>query len=84
MLAGDGSINVRPKHDYEIKCVGNVEEREFYDFVICPLFRKLFGLEVKARLHDAGTTYGVRIWSKNLVYFLSKEFGHPSAKNAIS
>ena len=80
VLAGDGSINVRSKHDYEIKCVGNVEEWEFYDFIICPLFRELFGLEVKARLHNTGTTYGVRIWSKSLVYFLNEEFELPIGK----
>ena len=80
VLAGDGSINVRPKHDYEIKCVGNVNEWEFYDFIICPLFRKLFGLEVKAGLHDARTTYGVRIWSKSLVYFFSEKFELPIGK----
>ncbi len=80
VLAGDGSINMRAQHDYEVKCVGDVKEWEFYDLVICPLFKKLFELEVKAGLHDVGTTYGVRIWSKELVCFLSEKFGLPIGK----
>lgn len=80
VLAGDGSINVRPKHDYEIKCVGDIREQEFYDVVVCPLFRNLFGLEIKAKLHDAGTTYGIRIWSKGLVHFFTKKFELPTGK----
>ena len=80
VLAGDGSINVRPKHDYEIKCVGDVKEHEFYDLILCPIFKKLFGLNVKAKLHDAGTTYGVRIWSKSPVQFFTEEFGLPAGK----
>jgi hypothetical protein len=47
VLAGDGGINIRPKHDYEIKCVGNPKnEKKFYDAVVAPLFEKLFGLKV--------------------------------------
>ncbi len=80
VLAGDGSINVRPKHDYEIKCVGNVKEKEFYDSVVCPIIKNLFDIEVKARLHDSETTYGIRIWSKELVGFLTELFELPIGK----
>lgn len=78
VLAGDGSINIRPKHDYEIKCVGNPrDEKEFYDSVVAPLFEGLFGLRVKAKLHDSETTYGVRIWSKLVAYFFAQKIGLP-------
>jgi hypothetical protein len=79
VLAGDGSINIRPKHDYEIKCVGNpIDEKDFYDLVVAPLFKKLFGLKVNARLHDSGTTYGIRIWSKRVVQFFVEKIGLPA------
>lgn len=82
VLAGDGSINIREeKGDYEIKCVGNPkDEKEYYQQVVFPLFFYLFGLNVKPRYFDKNTTYGIRIWSKNLVKYLTEYIGLPSGK----
>ena len=82
VLAGDGNINIRPeKHDYSIKCVGNPkDEKEYYKKLIVPLFDKIFNLKVKARHYDKGTTYGIRIWSKELVYYLTNFIELPSGK----
>ncbi len=82
VLAGDGSINVREeKHDYEIKCVGNPEnEQNFYYNIICPLFKDLFGLPLQPSYFDNNTTFGIRLWSKQLVQYLVEEIGLPQGK----
>lgn len=79
VLAGDGNINVRKeKYDFAIKCVGNPkDEIEFYDHVIKEKFYKVFGAEIKPKLHDKGTTYGFSFWSTSLVRFLNEEIGLP-------
>ena len=59
------------------------DEVEFYQQIIVPLFKKLFDLNVEARL--LGKTYGVNIYSRNLVLFLLKDIGLPrSPKNEIN
>ncbi len=75
VLVGDGSIAIREhKNEYLINCGGNPkDEVTFYQEVISPLFRKLFGLDIKAR--SLGKTYGVIIYSKNLVEFLVEKIG---------
>ncbi|MBI3190725.1 hypothetical protein HYZ41_03405 [archaeon] len=82
VLAGDGSINIRPnKYDYAVKCVGNPkDEKEFYDIILKNLFKKIFDIEIKPRLHDSGTTYGFSLSSKSLVIFLTEFIGLPSAR----
>ncbi len=85
VLVGDGSIAIREqKNEYLVNCGGNPrDEVEFYKEVVVPLFKKLFDIDTKAKL--LGTTYGVNIYSKNLVDFLLKEIGLPrSPKNKIS
>ncbi len=79
ILAGDGHINIRrEKHDWLIKCVGNPKnEVEFYNQVVKPLFKKVFGLEVNLRLQDGGETYGFCTWSRSIVLFLTEEVGLP-------
>lgn len=78
VLAGDGSINERPKKDYEINCGGNPHnEREFYDFVLKPLIKKIFNLDVRMHLVGNKTTYGFRIYSRALLEFLTKIIGLP-------
>jgi hypothetical protein len=73
VLAGDGYIKRRyDKHEYVVNCGGNPkDEIEFYDYVIKPLFRKIFRLSTKTKL--LGKTYGFNICSKRLVNFLLDE-----------
>lgn len=82
VLAGDGSISIRPnKHDYRIKCVGDVKhEKAFYHEVINPIFNKLFNINLDLKLQDSNTTYGFYIYSKALVYFFNKNFQLPIGK----
>jgi hypothetical protein len=79
ILAGDGHINIREeKHDWLIKCVGNPkDEQEFYQLVIKPLFRRIFGMEINLKLLDNGETYGFCTWSRAIVRFLTEFVGMP-------
>lgn len=73
-LVGDGNICVRPsKNDYRVKCVGNPhDEKEFYNKVISPLFKSVFGIQIKTKYQDSNKTYGYYIYSKALVTFLTE------------
>lgn len=74
VFAGDGSIGYREKkHEYSIKCVGNPkDEKKFYQKIIKPKFKKIFGITIKPKLFDKRTTFGFRIYSKSLILFLTK------------
>lgn len=78
VLAGDGSICVRPeKHEYVVYCSGNpADEREFYDEVVGPMVCDLFGIQPRMR-ELSGGTYGFRLYSKQLVEFLTQKVGLP-------
>lgn len=76
-LSGDGFISAnRNTKDFYIKCVGNIKnEKDFYDKIICKLFKEIFNLNIKAKSHDKGTTYGITIYSKSLVKYLTEIIG---------
>jgi len=82
VMAGDGSISViKEKHDYAIKCVGNPkDEKEFYNDVLLPVIKKVFGLNLNAKFFDSKTTYGFGLSSKALVRFLTNKIGLPRGK----
>ncbi len=69
LLAGDGCISIREnKHEYLVNCGGNPkDEKEFYDKIVVPLVFDLFGIKAKV---FSKKTYGINIWSKELVQFL--------------
>ena len=79
-LAGDGSFNIRiKKYEYSMKAVGNPkDEINFYNEIIVPIFKKLFNIDVKPRLYDGNTTYGIRIYSKSIFMFFTQIIGIPS------
>lgn len=82
VLSGDGCISInKKKGDYVIMLVGNPkDEIQFYDCVIVPLFKKLFGIRVKPRVTDHKTTYVIPIHSKALVNFFIEIFDFPIGK----
>jgi len=75
VLVGDGSIAIREnKNEYLVNCGGNPkDEIQFYKEIIVPIFKKLFDINIKDKL--MGKTYGVNIYSKNLVLFLLNNIG---------
>ena len=82
VLAGDGNIFVRKhKKDYRIKCVDNPkDEKEFYNDLLKPLFKKVFNVNIVVKEQDSDTTYGFYIYSKSLVKYLTEIFELPIGK----
>jgi hypothetical protein len=82
ILSGDGCISINYKKGvYVIILVGNPKsEIEFYDYIIIPLFRKLFGIQVNPRITDHKTVYVLPIHSKALVNFFIRNFDFPIGK----
>ena len=58
VLIGDGHLQYRKdRSEYGIICVGHpIDENDFYDDVIAPLFKKVFGIEVFPKLYDGAGT----------------------------
>ena len=82
VLSGDGCISINPKKgNYAISLYGNPKsDIEFYDYMIFPLFKNLFGIEVRPRLVDHKTVYMIPIVSKALVEFFINVFDFPVGK----
>ena len=82
VIAGDGSINYRDKNkEYSVECAGNSkDEIEFYEKVVNPLFKNLFGFSPKLNYYSLGSTYGFRIYSKSLFYYFVNVIGLPYGK----
>lgn len=82
IIAGDGSI-CRDHKDfrYSLQIVGNPkDEKELYHNVIVPYFKSVFNIIPIARYFDGNTTYGIKIFSKVLIMFLTREIGLPHGK----
>ena len=79
VFAGDGSINFRKnKNEYSIKCVGNPkDEKEFYTQIIAPKFNRVFGFTPEIKERDKKTTFGLVVYSKTLLIYLTQEIGLP-------
>ena len=77
ILVGDGHIGIRKKkYEYLVNCGGNPkDEKEFYNKIVAPLFKKLFNIVVSPKLMSTNRIYGVNIWSKNLVTFFLDDVG---------
>ena len=76
--AGDGYLrNDGQRREWDIS--GNIEEKEYYDNFVVPLFNKLFGLSIAARYFPSRRTYGFRTYNKKVVELLIY-LGFPSGK----
>lgn len=79
-IVGDGHLCLRKeKCEYHIVCTGNLrDEKEFYEKVIIPLLRDLFGVEFKIKISKIDNTINVIYYSKVLLQFLSNTIGIPT------
>ncbi|MBR9700047.1 hypothetical protein GOV09_06320 [Candidatus Woesearchaeota archaeon] len=86
ILIGDGNIQYRPyKNEYSIKCVGNPkDEMQFYDEILNPIVKDLFGISPNMRYHDNSTTYGFRLYSKSLYIFLTNTLNLWEGKKGLN
>lgn len=78
--AGDGYLRIRERNKGEVDISGNIEEKEYYDGYVVPLFNKAFNLNLKGRLFSRGT-YGFVTYQKNVRDILI-EFGFPHGKKS--
>ena len=78
-INGDGHLCYRKsKNEYAIFCSGNLkDEKEFYDDILIPLFKKVFNIEMKIKLEKSNNTYNIVFYSKTLLEYLSKELSIP-------
>lgn len=81
MHYGDGFLSAK-RYDYRLK--GNLnDEKEYYQFYIKPLFKKLYNLDIE--LKDYKTSYGFEISSKALWQFKTEVLGiKPGNKENIT
>lgn len=82
----DGTMNIyrRPRQVYYYyKCCGHqINEKQWYDEILAPFFKKLFNLSVNNRYLSDGT-YGFSFSSKAVVTFLSQKMGFPLGKKCV-
>ena len=63
--AGDGYLRLRERNKGEVDISGDLEEKEYYDNNVIPLFNKVFCLDIKGRNFSRGT-YGFVTYQKKV------------------
>jgi len=81
--AGDGYLRKRGKTSFELDISGNVDEKEYYDTHVVPLFERTFGLKIKPRLFPHRNTYGFLICNRKVCEFIHS-FGFPCGKKTLT
>jgi len=68
MHVGDGSMNIyNGVYSFTLAC-HHIDDKEFMDNYVVPLYTKIYGVKIKPRLWSKGT-YGFRIHNKEMVEF---------------
>ncbi len=78
--AGDGYMRLRERNKGEVDISGHLEEKEYYDRHVVPLFNKVFNLDIKGRYFQRGT-YGFVSYKKEIRDALIA-FGFPTGKKS--
>ena len=78
--AGDGYLRMRKQNKGEIDISGHLEEKDYYDDHVIPLFNKVFNLNIKGRYFSRGN-YGFVIYNKKVAQLLN-ELGFPFGKKS--
>lgn len=76
---GDGSMNIYSGvHYYTLAC-HHINDKEYMDNCVIPLYHKIYGIKLKARIWSKGS-YGFRIHNKEVVEFKNKILNLPLGK----
>ena len=76
---GDGSMNIyNGVYCYTLAC-HYIDDKEYMDNYIIPLYNRIYSIKIKARLWSKGA-YGFRIHNKEIVEFKNKVFNLPLGK----
>lgn len=78
--AGDGYLRNDGKRA-EVDISGNVEEKDYYDYHVIPLFNRVFKIKTTGRYFSHRNTYGFVLRDKKIIEFFSK-LGFPYGKKA--
>lgn len=78
--AGDGYMRVRGKNWGEVDVSGDLEEREYYNNHVIPLFNEVFGLNICGKEFSRGS-YGFICYNDNVRNILLN-FGFPSGRKS--
>lgn len=81
--AGDGYLRRTSSGGYELDISGNVDEKEYYDNHVVPLFERTFGINIKPRFFPYRNTYGFVI-SKKEVCECIHALGFPYGKKTLT
>jgi len=81
--AGDGYLRYRGKSKFELDISGSVDEKDYYDNHVVPLFEKTFGIKVKAQFFQPRNTYGFRIYKKEICEYIHS-LGFPYGKKTLT
>lgn len=76
---GDGSMNIYKGGAFYTVACHKDEDREYVDYFILPLIKRIYGKEPKPRFWSQGT-YGFRISSKEIINFKHTVLGLPLGK----
>ncbi|MFA5931202.1 MAG: hypothetical protein WC821_02740 [archaeon] len=81
--AGDGHLRKRDNVRRLLCLDGSVDEKEYYDTHVVPLFERTFGIKVKPRFFPSRHTYGFSV-SNRKVCGLIHSLGFPYGKKTVS
>ncbi len=82
IFVGDGYLRYAGSRK-EVDISGNIEEKEYYDNHVVPLFRRIFGITINAKYFPSRNTYGIVTYNREIINAF-KDLGFPSgAKGTI-
>ncbi|MCX6801397.1 MAG: hypothetical protein NTZ73_04370 [Candidatus Diapherotrites archaeon] len=81
--AGDGYLRNRNNRHFELDISGNVDEKEYYDEHVVPLFERVFGIKIKPKFFPHRNTYGFLICNRKVCEFMHSQ-GFPYGKKTLT
>ena len=78
--AGDGYFRTRERGKGEVDISGHLEERDYYDYHVIPLFNKIFNLDIKGKEFSRGS-YGF-VSYRNEIRDALIDLGFPKGKKS--
>ncbi len=80
--AGDGYMRLRERSKGEVDISGHIEEKNYYDTHVIPLFKGVFGLDIKGKYFSRGS-YGFVSYRQEIRAVLVN-LGFPNGKKSKS
>ncbi|MEI7961945.1 MAG: hypothetical protein WCI04_06435, partial [archaeon] len=64
--AGGGHLKNQKRKKFQLDINGNVDEQEYYDLHVVPLFERTFGIKIKPKFFPHNHPYGFSIFNKKV------------------